>query len=88
MLDKINNRLNEYEKKIESLTQTISDLQAENKNLQIKNLEHMKNRNYLLEIENNNKILSEDQKNIKSNRTWKRREQKYSKKFRIRNFIL
>ena len=62
MLDKINNRLNEYEKKIESLTQTISDLQAENKNLQIKNLEHMKNRNYLLEIENNNKILSEDQK--------------------------
>ena len=32
MLDKINNRLNEYEKKIESLTQTISDLQAENKN--------------------------------------------------------
>ena len=62
MLDKINNRLNEYEKKIESLTQTISDLQVENKNLQIKNLEHMKNRNYLLEIENNNKILSENQK--------------------------
>ena len=62
MLDKINNRLNEYEKKIESLTQTISDLQIENKNLQIKNLEYMKNRNYHLEIENNNKILSEDQK--------------------------
>ena len=62
MLDNLNNRLNEYEKKIESLTQTISDLQIENKNLQIKNLEYMKNRNYHLEIENNNKILSEDQK--------------------------
>ena len=62
MLDNLNNRLNDYEKKIESLTQTISDLQIENKNLQIKNLEYMKNRNYHLEIENNNKILSEDQK--------------------------
>ena len=62
MLDKINDRLNAYEKKIESLTQTISDLQIENKNLQIKNLELTKKRNYFLQIENNNKILSEDQK--------------------------
>ena len=62
MLDKINSRLNDYEKRIESLTQTISDLQIENRNLQIKNLELTKNRNYFLNIENNNKILCEDQK--------------------------
>ena len=31
MLDKLNVRLNEYEKKIESLTQIISDLQIENR---------------------------------------------------------
>ena len=37
MLDKINSRLNDYEKRIESLTQTISDLQTENRNLEIKN---------------------------------------------------
>ena len=65
MLDKINIRLNNYERKIESLTQTISDLQIENRNLRIKNLELMKNKNYLLQIENNNKVLSEDQKNKK-----------------------
>ena len=62
MLDKINSLLNDYEKRIESLTQTISDLQIENRNLQIKNLELTKNRNYFLNIENNNKILCEDQK--------------------------
>ena len=62
MLDKLNVRLNEYEKKIESLTQIISDLQIENRNLQYKNLELTKNRNYFLKIENNNKILNEDQK--------------------------
>ena len=32
MLEKLNNRLIAYEKKIESLTQTISELQIENKN--------------------------------------------------------
>ena len=36
MLDNIDTRLNEYEKKIESLTQTISELKLENRNLQIK----------------------------------------------------
>ena len=67
MLDKINDRLNTYERKIESLTQTVSDLQIENKNLKIKNLELLKNRNYFLQIENNNKFLCEDQK-MKGNR--------------------
>ena len=67
MLDKINDRLNTYERKIESLTQTVSDLQIENKNLKIKNLELLKNRNYFLQIENNNKLLCEDQK-MKGNR--------------------
>ena len=67
MLDKINDRLDAYEKKIESLTQTVSDLQIENKNLRIKNLELLKNRNYFLQIENNNKFLCEDQK-MKGNR--------------------
>ena len=67
MLDKINDRLNTYERKIESLTQTVSDLQIENKNLKIKNLELLKNRNYFLQIENNNKFLYEDQK-MKGNR--------------------
>ena len=67
MLDKINDRLDIYEKKIESLTQTVSDLQIENKNLRIKNLELLKNRNYFLQIENNNKLLCEDQK-MKGNR--------------------
>ena len=62
MIDKINDRLNEYEKKIESLTQIISDLQSENKNLQVKNLELQKNRNYFLQIETNNKLLNEDKK--------------------------
>ena len=62
MLDKINDRLDEYEKKIESLTQIISELQSENKNLRIKNLELQKNRNYFLQIENNNKVLNEDKK--------------------------
>ena len=62
MLDKINDRLEEYEKKIESLTQIISELQSENKNLRIKNLELQKNRNYFLQIENNNKVLNEDKK--------------------------
>ena len=65
MLDNIDTRLNEYEKKIESLTQTISELKLENRNLQIKNLELTKKRNYFLKIENNNKILSEDQKTKK-----------------------
>ena len=67
MLDKINDRLNTYERKIESLAQTVSDLQIENKNLKIKNLELLKNRNYFLQIENNNKFLCEDQK-MKGNR--------------------
>ena len=67
MLDKINDRLNTYERKIESLTQTVSDLQIENKKLKIKNLELLKNRNYFLQIENNNKFLCEDQK-MKGNR--------------------
>ena len=62
MIDKINDRLNEYERKIESLSQLISELQLENRNLQIKNLELQKNRNYFLQIENNNKILNEDKK--------------------------
>ena len=62
MNDKLEEKLSKYERKIESLTQTITDLQIENKNLQIKNLEHQKNRNYFINIENNNKILSEDQK--------------------------
>ena len=42
MLDKINDRLDAYEKKIESLTQTVSDLQIENKNLRIKNFFYIK----------------------------------------------
>ena len=62
MNDKLEEKLSKYERKIESLNQTITDLQIENKNLQIKNLEHQKNRNYFINIENNNKILSEDQK--------------------------
>lgn len=66
MLDKINEHLNDYEKQIESLTQIISDLQIENRNLHVKNLELTKNKNYLREIENNNKILSEEQKDKKN----------------------
>ena len=62
MLEKLNNRLIAYEKKIESLTQTISELQIENKNLIMKNMELTKNRYYFLQIENNNKLLTEDQK--------------------------
>ena len=57
-----NNRLFEYQREIESLKQKVSELQSTNRNLQLKILEQQKNRNYFLQVENNNKILTEDQK--------------------------
>ena len=52
-----------YQKEIDSLKKKNSELENANYNLQMKLLELSKTRNYLLQVENNNKLLAEDQKN-------------------------
>ena len=54
-----NNMLISCEKEIESLNQKISDLETENRNLKLKIFELSKTRQYMAQVENNNKILNE-----------------------------
>lgn len=57
-----NNKLINYEREIESLNQKISELETTNRNLKIKILELTKNKHYLIQMENTNKILTDDKK--------------------------
>lgn len=58
-----NKRFIAYQKEIDSLKKKNSELESINRNLQMKLLELSKTRNYLIQVENNNKFLAEDQKN-------------------------
>ena len=62
-----NKRFIAYQNEIDSLKKKNSELERINRNLKIKLLELSKTRNYLIQVENNNKFLAEDQKN-KNNR--------------------
>jgi len=57
-----NKRFIAYQKEIDSLKKKNSELRSVNSNLQMKLLELSKTRNYLIQVENNNKFLEEDQK--------------------------
>ena len=57
-----NNQFLAYEKEIESLNQKISDLEVENRNYKLKIFELSKTKQYLNQIENNNKILNDTKK--------------------------
>ena len=58
-----NKRFIAYQNEIDSLKKKNSELESINRNLQMKLLELSKTRNYLIQVENNNKFLAEDQKN-------------------------
>ena len=62
-----NKRFIAYQNEIDSLKKKNSELERINRNLKMKLLELSKTRNYLIQVENNNKFLAEDQKN-KNNR--------------------
>mgnify|MGYP006873063494 CR=1 FL=1 len=51
-----------FKKEIYSLEEKVSKLEKENLNLKYKILELTKNRDYLIKLDNNNKILAEEQK--------------------------
>ena len=51
-----------FKKEIYSLEEKVSKLEKENLNLKYKILELTKNRDYLIKLDNNNKLLSEEQK--------------------------
>ena len=62
-----NKRFIAYQNEIDSLKKKNSELERINRNMKMKLLELSKTRNYLIQVENNNKFLAEDQKN-KNNR--------------------
>jgi hypothetical protein len=58
-----NKRFIAYQNEIDSLKKKNAELESLNRNLQMKLLELSKTRNYLIQVENNNKFLAEDQIN-------------------------
>ena len=57
-----NSLLINFKKEIYSLEEKVSKLEKENLNLKYKILELTKNRDYLIKLDNNNKLLAEEQK--------------------------